>query len=247
MLEASDPMVAFARLKTPQVLKLLEYGIPKRRVDSLLASGALARGAWLFGPNAKAVMDSLNIPVDFDESRLDSLQYPATGLQGLYVPISGPEEVGVVAAQFMYFNIQAQLLGSGEWNDESALHEHKRYTSGVVFEADTYVDTSSAKYREFASAFSARFRKHPSKNALFGFDTAELVLQLIRNGAGTRPALARALARTRDFQGIHSPIGFGEGRVNHWLSILKYDGSGVSRIALMSLTSPEPGGDAGPR
>jgi ABC-type branched-subunit amino acid transport system substrate-binding protein len=152
--------------------------------------------------------------------------------------------VGVVGAQFVYFNIQAQLFGSGEWNDEAALHEHKRYTSGLIFESDTYIDTSSATYREFASAFSARFRKYPSKNALFGFDTAQLLLHLIRNGAATRPALARALARTRDFQGIHSPIGFSEGRVNSWLSILKYDGTGVSRIGLMGLFPSEPGGEA---
>ena len=246
MLEASDPMVAFTKLKTPQVMRLLEYGIPKKRIDSLMAAGALVRGASLFGPTAAIVMDSLGIPVDFDESRLDSLQYPATGVQGLYVPISGPEEVGVVGAQFVYFNIQAQLFGSGEWNDEAALHEHKRYTSGLIFESDTYIDTSSATYREFASAFSARFRKYPSKNALFGFDTAQLLLHLIRNGAATRPALARALARTRDFQGIHSPIGFSEGRVNSWLSILQYDGTGVSRLGVMGLFPSGRGGEANP-
>jgi hypothetical protein len=65
---------------------------------------------------------------------------------------------------------------------------------------------------------------------LFGFDTADMVLGAMRDGATTRQALARALSRTRSYSGYHSAIGLSSRRVNNILSILRFDGQNISRI-----------------
>jgi ABC-type branched-subunit amino acid transport system substrate-binding protein len=160
----------------------------------------------------------------------DSLDTPVTTIDALYAPITSPEEIGVVSSQIVYFNIQAQLLGSGEWNSLSELDEHRRYSSGVVFESDSYADTTSTVYRDWAAGYKARFNRRPSKNSLFGFDTADMVLGAMRDGATTRQALARALSRTRSYSGYHSAIGLSSRRVNNILSILRFDGQNISRI-----------------
>jgi ABC-type branched-subunit amino acid transport system substrate-binding protein len=230
MMENAEPMVSFAKVKTNELLKLLEYGIPKKRLDSLLEAGVVVKGTDLFGPNARSILDSLGLTPEFDMTRLDSLEYAASGVQAVYVPIGASSEVGVVSAQMVYYNIQAQLLGSGEWNDLQELDEHKRYCTGLVFDSDTDVDTTGGAYRQFAAGFAARFKRPPTKNVLFGYDTADLVLQQIRNGAATRQSLARNLSYVKDYRGLHSRIGFGADRVNYWLFMLQYDGKAIRRI-----------------
>jgi hypothetical protein len=92
------------------------------------------------------------------------------------------------------------------------------------------VDTTGGAYRQFAAGFAARFKRPPTKNVLFGYDTADLVLQQIRNGAATRQSLARNLSYVKDYRGLHSRIGFGADRVNYWLFMLQYDGKAIRRI-----------------
>jgi ABC-type branched-subunit amino acid transport system substrate-binding protein len=230
MMENAEPMVSFAKVKTNELMKLLEYGIPKRRVDSLLEAGGLVKATDLFGPNARSTLDSLGLTPEFDMTRLDSMEYAASGVQAVYVPISSSSEVGVVSAQMVYYNIQAQLLGSGEWNDLQELDEHKRYCTGLVFDSDTDVDTTSEAYRMFAAGFAARFKRAPTKNVLLGYDTADLVLRQIGAGAATRLSLARSLSNVKDYRGLHSRIGFGADRVNTWLFMLQYDGKVIRRI-----------------
>lgn len=231
MAEEAEPLVAFSgKFGVSDRLHLMDLGVPRKRIDSLLSKSARVRAVDLLGSRARVLMDSVGLTPAFDLSRADSLEYPVSGVQAVYVPIASSAEIGVVSSQFVYFNLRAQLLGSGEWNDAAELHEHRRYCTGIIFESDSYVDTAAAGYREFLEGFRERFDRQPSRNVLYGFDTGQLVLALIRNGAATRSALARTLAMMKDFQGLHAKIGFSSSRVNMWLSILQFGGEGVERI-----------------
>ncbi|HXX62161.1 MAG TPA: hypothetical protein VEO56_00065, partial [Bacteroidota bacterium] len=185
---------------------------------------------------------SLMIPLVYDESHVDSLEYPVEAIDALYAPISGAEEIGIISSQVVYFNFKTQLLGSGEWNSFAELNANRRYTDGVIFESDTFIDTSSGPYPTFAAGFAERFKKAPTKNTLFGYDTADLVLSLIVGGATTRDALDRALAAVRDFHGVHSLITLGADRVNSWLTILKYDQDEIQMIERVNAESESDGG-----
>jgi ABC-type branched-subunit amino acid transport system substrate-binding protein len=231
MVEQAEPRISFSgKLGPSAVMRMIERGIPKRRIDSLMSKGSIINAEEIFGANARAVLDSFGIRPYVDLSQLDSLEYPITSINAIYAPISNAGEIGVVSSQLVYFHFVTQLLGSGEWNDLSELHEHKRYTNGMIFETDSYADTNSPGYRSFCQGFVARFKKTPSRNALYGFDTAQLVLALIRNGVSTRTALARVLSLMKDYQGLHSKIGFSSSRVNLWLPILQFTDDEVRRL-----------------
>ncbi len=231
MAEEAEPLVAFSgKFGATERMRLMDLGVPRKRIDSLLSKSASVRAVDLLGSRARILMDSIGLTPAFDFSRLDSLEYPVAGIQAVYIPIASSEEIGVVSSQFVYFNLQAQLLGSGEWNDLAELHEHRRYCTGLVFESDSFVDTTMTGYREFLSAFRERFGRLPSRNVLYGYDTGQLIFALIRNGAASRSALARTLSMMKDFQGLHAKIGFSASRVNMWLSILQFGGEDVEKI-----------------
>jgi ABC-type branched-subunit amino acid transport system substrate-binding protein len=227
----ADAFISFGgKKKLGELMKLVSYGVSVKTLDSLLHKGAMVNAVALLGRDAASRLDSLGISVVYNEVMTDSLDTPITTIDALYAPITSPEEIGVISSQTVYFNIQAQLLGSGEWNSLSGLDEHRRYSTGVVFESDSYADTTSTAYKEWAAGYKARFHRRPSKNSLFGFDTADMVLGAMRDGATTRQALARALSNTHNFSGYHSAIGFSTRRVNTVLSILRFDGQNISRI-----------------
>jgi hypothetical protein len=236
MLLSAEPLISFAGKVRPQdIMKLVSLGIPLKRVDSLMNRGAVMSAAALLGPRGKSIMDSLNIRMTYDESKFDSLEYPVTGIQAIYLPISSPGEIGVVSSQIIYFHFETQLLGSGEWNSFAELDANKRYCRGVIFESDVYIDSASASYSAFSNGYMEKFKKRPTKNSLYGYDAASVVLAAIRTGAGSRDALARALSMVHDFQGLRSKIGFSRGRVNCWLPILQFDGDAVQRLDEMKV------------
>ncbi|MGB6032393.1 MAG: ABC transporter substrate-binding protein, partial [Bacteroidota bacterium] len=77
MLHSAEPLLAFGgTLTRSDVMKFLSLGIPLRRLDSLMGTGTTIEAQALLGPDARAILDSLQIPVEYDESRIDSLEYP---------------------------------------------------------------------------------------------------------------------------------------------------------------------------
>ncbi len=236
MVHSAEPLLAFGgTLSRSDVMKFLSLGIPLRRLDSLMGTGSTIEAQALLGPDARGILDSLQIPVEYDESRIDSLEYPVSSIQGIYLPISSPAEIGVVSSQIVYFHFETQLLGSGEWGTIAELDANSRYCDGVIFESDTFIDSASESYADFVTGFTRQFGKPPARNALYGFDATQLLLESIRRGASTRPALALALAEIREFRGLRSQIGFSYRRVNSWLTILQFTGDRLERLEEISV------------
>jgi len=232
MLEGADANLSFAgKVKPATLMRYVALGIPLKRIDSLMNRSAVVSARLLLGPRARALLDSAEIPVVYDESRVDSLQYPVESIDAIYAPISGADEIGIVSSQIVYFHFQAQVLGSGEWDSFTELNANRRYADGVIFDSDTYIDTTGGAFASFADGFAARYRKRPTKNTLFGYDTADMVLALIGAGAGTRETLVQALAGVHDYRGIHSRISFGPDRVNGALTVLRYEKDEIVRVA----------------
>jgi ABC-type branched-subunit amino acid transport system substrate-binding protein len=227
----SDPLISFGgKKRLGELMKLAGLGVPVKKLDSLMAKGATVSVASLVGPDAVPKLDSLGINVVYNDIYLDSLDIPVTTIDGLYLPIGSPEEIGIVTSQIVYFNLHAQLLGSGEWNALEELDANRRYCSGIVFESDSYADSILTGRGDWYDAYVAAMKRPPTKHTLYGYDAAGLTLSLFRAGATTRAGFRRSLAEVSSYQGLHARIGFSAGRVNSWLPILQFDGRNVLRV-----------------
>ncbi len=223
--------VSFAgRLPYAEILrKLRSAGVRQSLVDSLTEAGGEVLASNLFPANGKHILDSLNIPTQKITVDLDSLQYPVSSIQTVFCPISGSSEIGIITSQMTYYNIQTTILGSAEWNDPNELDLNKRYADGVVFSSDRWLE-NSFEYNQFAARFLAATGRLPNENVLFGYDTMELLLQLIQQGGTSREGLTALLSQVSNYHGFHSRISFTEDRVNSWLDILQYKKGKVSKI-----------------
>jgi ABC-type branched-subunit amino acid transport system substrate-binding protein len=230
--EFAEPVVSFAGDVDPgEVEKLSRAGVARELLDSLLASKAKVGVSALLGSRGSHIADSLGIPTSKEVPEPDTLENAITIIDGIYLPIASPEEIGILSSQLAYYNFKTQILGTGDWYNLVELDANRRYTSGVIFESDTYVDATDSAYLKFFDGFYQKTNTHPTKNTLFGYDTAKLLLSVISSGVSSRESIATSLHGVRDFRGLHSLISFNERRVNSALNILRYKGGEVKKLA----------------
>ena len=231
-MELSEPvMVNFgAKLRPLDLKRMLQAGIPQQILDSLIATSAAVNVEFLFGDDGARIADSLKIPTQRIKARYDSLNYPVRGIDAIFVPIAGSDEIGIVTSQLRYFNFQTQLLGTGNWDDPAQLEQNRQYANGVIFATDAYWEEIDQQYQQFSQQYRAKFSRGPDVNAMIGYDSMKLLLRAIRQGATRREEVVSALSTARPFQGVHSKIILGPNRVNSFLTLLQFKGRAIRKI-----------------
>ncbi|MBI5471295.1 MAG: ABC transporter substrate-binding protein [Ignavibacteriae bacterium] len=230
-LAADDPYLHFSdRLARRDIAKLQKLGVPQRTLDTLLARGSKVNATDLLGANARSLLDSAAIPYMKGNARGDSVGVPLRIIEGLYCPISTSAEIGVVASQLAYFNIQTKILGTGEWNNLAELNANRMYCKNVVFESDSYIDVKNPEYQNFVNRFTQSYNKSPNRNTLYGYGVAKAVLSALRQDTATREKLRDALSDLRSYEAPHARISLAPLRVNTWLHIFEYSQESIRHI-----------------
>ena len=217
------PTIDFsANMRQAEVNKFIKWGVNQHLLDSLIGRELVAPVTLVFGDRGKLIADSLNIPTQLEHLKYDSLGLPVTTIDAIFVPIASTEEIPVVSSQIKYFNIQAQILGTSDWNDVAVLDQNRQYTDGVIFFSDSYTNATSELYRTFEAKFRlANNNKAPGINSLFGYDVAKMILQVVAQGNSRRKDIAKELSKMEGFEGLHSQISLSKNRVNSCLSVMQ--------------------------
>jgi ABC-type branched-subunit amino acid transport system substrate-binding protein len=232
------PTIDFgAKMKQSELNKFITWGVNQRILDSLIERRLMAPVTLLFGERGKLIADSLKLSTHLERMKYDSLEFPVTNIDAIFVPIASSEEIPIVSSQLKFFNIQAQVLGTGDWNDMTALDQNRQYTDRTMFTVDAYTNSSNDIYRTFVAKYRhANNDKPPGTNALFGYDVAKMIIQIISQGKTRRADVAAALAHVEEFEGLHSKISMSLNRVNACLTVLQYKNRQVLRIGEIDLT-----------
>lgn len=233
------PTVDFAaKMKQSELNKFISWGVNQGTLDSLIERRLTAPVTLLFGERGKIIADSLHIKTHLEKMKYDSLGLPVINIDAIFIPIASSEEIPAVSSQLKFFNIQAQILGTGDWNDMNALDQNRQYTDRAMFTVDTYIDPASEVYQTFAAKYrQANNAKAPTVNSVLGYDVAKLITQIFAQGKTRRMDVASALAGVKDFEGLHSKISLTLNRVNAYLAILQYKDRQIFKIGEIDLTS----------
>jgi hypothetical protein len=225
-------------MRQSELNKFIKWGVNQHILDSLAEHELTAPVTLLFGVRGARIADSLKIPTHLEHMKYDSLGLPVTTIDAIFVPIASSEEIPVVSSQIKFFNIQAQILGTGDWNDPAALDQNRQYTDGVMFFVDSYPDLASEIYRTFEAKFRlANSNKTPGTNAVFGYDVAKMILQIVSQGKSRRKDIAEELVKLEGFEGLHSQISLSKNRVNTYLSVLQYKARQIYHIGKIDLAT----------
>jgi ABC-type branched-subunit amino acid transport system substrate-binding protein len=119
---------------------------------------------------------------------------PIVDFEALLVP-DGPEMLGLVIPQLAYHDIvNVTLLGTNLWYSPKLLQDAGEYVQGAVFPTDFYPESRLPRVQRFVAAFEAVYGRKPGYIEAIAYDSARLLLQILRNPevqlrAGIRHAL----------------------------------------------------------
>ncbi len=227
----NDLFINVGNLNLNQRQKLESSGLRYTLLDSLVTYKTDVSIYYLFGKNAKKVIDTLNIkPYPL---KPETTKFIQGYIDAIYIPISNPSEIGMIVPQLFSYGFSFFIAGTGDWNNEKALQENAVYLKNLLFESEYYIDESSPKLEELKSKLkSTKFKLN--KNFLFGYDAMNLLLSVISEGNTTRKQIYDALNKVKSFDAIKSKISLDYHRINSELNILTYDG-GINRTAQYKL------------
>jgi ABC-type branched-subunit amino acid transport system substrate-binding protein len=236
--ELEIPTIDFgAKMRQSELNKFIRWGVNQKMLDSLIERRLAAPVTLLFGERGNVIADSLKLPTRLERMKYDSLGLPVKNIDAIFIPIASSDEIPIVSSQLKYFNIQTQVVGMGDWNDMSTLDQNRQYTDGTMFAMDSYINPESEAYKTFAEKYQfANNNTPPGTNALFGYDVAKMIVQIISQGKTGRTEIANALAKIEGFVGLHSNISLSLNRVNSYLTMLQYKGRKILRIGEIDLS-----------
>jgi ABC-type branched-subunit amino acid transport system substrate-binding protein len=232
-MEASQvPTIDFGgKVRQSELNKLTRWGVDQHILDSLMQRGLTAPVTLLFGKNGKHIADSLQIPLKAEILKYDSLYLPAQGIDAIFIPITSSDEIAIVSSQLKYYNIDAQVLGTSDWNEPGELDKNHQYTDGVIFFVDSYTNMVDEGYRTFVAKYQQTHpNRTPGQNVFFGYDAAVMLLNAMSKTNMHRTDIAAALSKVQEFRGLHCQYTFTRQRVNSHLTALQFKGRQILRI-----------------
>jgi outer membrane PBP1 activator LpoA protein len=232
IIKNNDLFINLNDLNVIQREKIERAGIRSSLLDSLTTLNIDASIYYLFGKNAKKIIDTMNIkPHNLNPDATIFLQ---GYIDAIYIPISNPAEIGMIVPELFSYNLGFFIAGTGDWNNEEALKSNEVYLKNLIFESEYFVDNNDPNVRNLKSSLTNTKYKL-NKSFLFGYDGMNVILHAISDGSITRKEINDSLLKLRSFDTIKSKVSLDFDRVNSELNILTYD-DGLKRIGTYKLT-----------
>ncbi len=156
-------------------------------------------------------------------SRIDSADIAVKTIDALYMPVF-TDDISMIASQYAYWNVQAQVLGNSDWYDEILLKKNRSYINGLIFTSDGYLNKESFDFRRFRNGFRDANKRTPGKYELIGYDTFNFILSAITDAPKnlSREDFLEAIKAAPVYNGVYRNFDVGKKRYNDAVRLLKY-------------------------
>jgi ABC-type branched-subunit amino acid transport system substrate-binding protein len=109
----------------------------------------------------------------------------------------------LIAPELAFYNIaNVQLLGTDGWNSEELIAIGEQFVENAIFVDGFFADATAPSVETFVEQFLSRYEERPTLVAAQGYDTLNILVQLLQSGASTRLELRDKLLQLRDFPGV---------------------------------------------
>lgn len=156
-------------------------------------------------------------------TKIDSADIPVTTFDAIFMPIY-TEDISLIASQYAYYNIQAQILGNSDWYDPETLKKNRAYLNGLIFISDGYIDEENWDYRQFRNNFRTKYKHTPEKFDVIGYDCFNYIVNVISdNKTGiNRENFVDTITNSSPYKGIYRHFKIDYNRYNQSTRLLKY-------------------------
>ena len=194
--------VAYDRKQTDFRTQILELGgLPDKELEDLardnLMSGTVFEGGG--GTLSRPIVDMGHWNNETIENFKTSLElnYDAIFIPGFY------DKVGLIVPQLVFYNIDdVVLLGANGWNSPKLVKNAGKYIKEGFYVDGFFADSSRLGVQKFVEAFKATFGKEPALHSAQAYDSANMMIQGILEGADNRNKVKEHLSGIKNYPGI---------------------------------------------
>ncbi|MEA1986907.1 MAG: penicillin-binding protein activator [Candidatus Marinimicrobia bacterium] len=142
---------------------------------------------------------------------------------GLYLAIQ-QDDIKYIAPQIAKYDFQLQFLGDANWFDTYILDKYGKHVDNIIFISDHLWLEGKESNKKIIETFKKVTNKAPTRVELYGYDTIQILLNLIEIGNNNRELLREELSKLHNFDGPIRKINFTERkpRVNTAINFLQY-------------------------
>lgn len=194
-----------------------DFGPYVRDIKGLVV-GNPADSTYFIDPASGDTLDLDVIP-----AHIDCLFLPGT-----------PGQLRLLLPQILFYNLNAALLGSDGWGDDTIYRLDERITRRAVFPSPFLEGDRSEEFVRFAAAYDSRYGGRPGRLSRLGYDALTLATRSVRQGAVTRERLIEAMGATSGYDGAAGPVTFGRTRENVALPLYRITNGAAEYIGLAS-------------
>ncbi len=162
----------------------------------------------------------------------DSLQ-----LQGVYLPLADNRDVPALLSQFVANNLNVSIYGNQDWFLAKGYETNSTLSNMITFTSDYFIDYSDSLFRKFSKRFLAQTNIDVDRNVLYGYDTADYLLNVIRDFNSSRQSIMRSMESGVIFKGFHNNYCFDQTRINSFLNIVRYRDGKFELVDKFKLTN----------
>ncbi len=113
-------------------------------------------------------------------TQMESLKvaYDSIGYDVIFVS-GNPDNLIMAATQLKYYEINAKIVGLGEWNEDKVIRLGGTYVDSVIYAKADWGEEKTLK-RNMAIEFRRKFHYSPSFASYYGYDTGLLINRIFR-------------------------------------------------------------------
>lgn len=161
--------------------------------------------------------DSVSYSQEVNKIAADSTQ-----LQGIYLPLANRRDVPVLLSQLVLSNLTLPIYGNQDWFLARGYETSSTLSNSLTFSSDFFINYSDSTFQVFNRNFLAQTNIDVDRNVLYGFDTANYLLNAVKDFNSSRDNIVSDLESDFTYHGFHNNYYFGSERVNKFLNIVRY-------------------------
>jgi branched-chain amino acid transport system substrate-binding protein len=151
---------------------------------------------------------------------------PIINFDAVFIP-DHVQRVVMIAPQLVYHDVRDVLLmGTSLWQSPELVQEAGDYVQGAIFTTGFFSGSDDPQVKRFVRDYMEAFDAPPGLLAATGYDTVQLLLELMSTGdIRTRKGLQWAILERRGIRGVTGDLSFdGDGEVMKAPMVLRVSG-----------------------
>lgn len=194
--------VSYDRKQTDFRTQILELGgLPDKQLERIakdnLLNGSVSEVGG--GTLSRPVIDMghwNNGDIEKFKTSLE-LNYDAIFIPGFY------DKVGLIVPQLVFYNIDdVVLLGANGWSSPKLVKNAGKYIKEGFYVDGFFADSKRLGVQKFVEAFKSTFGKEPALHSAQAYDSANMMIQSILEGADNRNRVKERLTGIKNYPGI---------------------------------------------